>query len=200
MIMLKGIISATVAFFIAATAFATTFEADTKATKLKWNGEKVTGEHYGYVQLESGKLMMDGDELTGGEFTINMTTINVKDIEDPKYNKKLENHLKSDDFFSVQAHPRATFEVTDVAKKNGNKYEVTGNLTIKGITHPVTFPAEISMSGDKVKATADITVDRSKYNVKFRSKSFFDMDALGDKLIYDEFKIYLTMEADKSDA
>lgn len=186
----------------AATVFSTTlltatvFTVDKNATEVKWHAEKVTGKHHGNVEIKSGKLNFDGDALKGGDFIINMKSISNKDIEDASYKSKLENHLKSEDFFSVEKYPEAKFSITKVEEK-GDKHQITGNLTIKGITHPVSFPADITLSGDKVVAKADITVDRSKYNVKFRSKSFFDIKALGDNLIYDEFTISLDLVAKK---
>jgi polyisoprenoid-binding protein YceI len=195
--MLKNVLTfAITAIFATTMLTATVFTVDNGATKVKWHAEKVTGKHDGHVKIKSGTLNFDNGKLKDGEFTINMKSISNTDIEDPSYKAKLENHLKSDDFFSVKKFPEAKFSITKVEEKSG-KHHITGDLTIKGITHPVSFPAEISVNGDKVTAKADIIVDRSKYDVRFRSKSFFDINALGDNLIYDEFTISLDLVAKK---
>jgi polyisoprenoid-binding protein YceI len=172
------------------------YEVDTKKTKVKWHAEKVTGEHDGYVSVKSGSLDYSDGELEGGEFVIDMTSIVNTDIEDKGYRAKLENHLKSDDFFAVEKYPEAMFEITEVKTVSGQT-TVHGEMTIKGKTNKISFPAEMSASGDALTATATITLDRSNYDVKYRSKSFFDIEALGDKMIYDEFTITLHLVASK---
>ena len=111
------------------------------------------------------------------------------------------NHLKSDDFFSVEKNPVATFTITKIAPYSAKKDEaathyVTGNLTIKGITHEISFPAEITFSDDLMTAKAAFAIDRTKWNVRFRSGSFFEN--LGDKMIYDDIKFDLTLVAEKA--
>lgn len=175
---------------------ATDYNVDKDATKIKWHAEKVTGEHDGYVNIKSGSLDIDNGMIEDGEFVIDMKSITNTDIEDEEYKAKLEGHLKSEDFFSVEKHPEAKFEVTSV-KKKADKQNVTGNLTIKGITHEVTIPVKVTVSQDVVTAMGTLKIDRSKYNVKYNSKSFFDIEALGDKMIYDEFTINLHLVAKK---
>lgn len=119
----------------------------------------------------------------------------VDDIKDANGNARLLNHLKSDDFFSVEKHPNATFVITSVKKKSGSTHDITGNLTIKGITQPVTFPAEVVVNGSQLNAKATITIDRTKFDIKYRSKSFFEN--LGDKTIYDEFTLDVELVATK---
>jgi len=172
------------------------FKVDKDATKLQWHAEKVTGEHDGNVNVKSGSLDYDNGMIKGGEFVIDMKSITNTDLEDEGYNTKLVNHLKSEDFFSVDKFPEAMFKVTKVEKK-GDKQHITGNMTIKGITQKITFPAEVTKSEDMLTAMATIKLDRSKFNVQFRSKSFFDIEALGDKLIYDEFSMNLHLVAKK---
>lgn len=195
--MVKGIFK----FVIIALASATMLNAadlklDKDATKLKWHAEKVTGEHDGYVAVKSGSIRHDNGVISSGEFVIDMGSITCTDIEDEGYNAKLVNHLKSEDFFSVDKFPEAKFKVTKVEKK-GDKQHITGNMTIKGTTQKITFPADVSMTGDMLTAVATIKLDRSKFNVKYRSKSFFDVEALGDKMIYDEFTMTLNLVAKK---
>lgn len=151
-----------------------------------WKGYKVTGSHEGTIQLKSGHLEMDGDKLTGGEFVVDMTTIENSDL-DGDMKGKLEGHLKSDDFFGVSTHPTATLVFTDVKPFNNNSYTVTGDLTIKGITKPVT----LVVSMFEGKATATVKIDRAQYDVRYGSGSFFDN--LGDKAIYDEFDLVVDL-------
>lgn len=161
-------------------------EIDVEASKIEWVGKKVTGQHSGTVAIKSGNLEMANGKITGGNFVIDMTSITVTDLSgDMK--KKLEGHLHSDDFFGVQSFPTATVNITNAKKLEGNKYDITADLTIKGITHPINFQASVMDN----KATADITVDRSKYNVKYGSGSFFD--GLGDNLIYDNFNLSVSL-------
>lgn len=176
---------------------ATTYKVDASKSTLKWNGKKVTGEHFGTINLKSGSFTLDGLKLTGGSFEADMNSIVVEDLTDKVYNAKLVGHLKSDDFFSVEKNPTASFAMTKAVAKSGGVYDVSGNLTIKGITKPITFPVTVtpSMSGASVKGT--MVVDRAKYDMKFRSKSFFDAATLGDNLVYDDFTIEVNLVATK---
>ena len=162
-------------------------EIKTDKSKVVWKGYKVTGSHEGTIGIKSGFLNFDNDILTGGEFVIDMTTINTTDLEG-KYKDKLDGHLKSDDFFGIAAHTTATLVFTDVSASGKNAYTVSGDLTIKGKTNPVTFT--ISIYGSK--ATATLKVDRTKYDVRYGSTSFFD--GLKDKAIYDEFDLVSDLE------
>ena len=159
----------------------------TENSKLVWKGYKVTGSHEGTIDIQSGNLTFEDDKLTGGNFTINMTTLASTDLEG-EYKGKLEGHLKSDDFFGVATHKTATLEFTEVEASGKNSYNVTGDLTIKGETNPVNFT--ISIYGNK--ATANLKVDRTQYGVKYGSASFFDN--LKDKAIYDEFDLVADLE------
>ncbi|MEM1340127.1 MAG: YceI family protein [Bacteroidota bacterium] len=162
-------------------------EVNAEKSTVTWKAYKVTGSHTGTVALQSGALMFDGDKLTGGEFAVNMTTINTTDL-DGDYKNKLDGHLKSPDFFGVENHPSASLVFTNVEASGKNSYKVTGDLTIKGITKPVTF--DVSIYGSK--ATATLKVDRAAYDVRYGSGSFFDN--LGDKTIYDEFDLVVDLE------
>ena len=170
----------------------TTIEGEKKEIKtdnstVTWKGYKVTGSHYGTVALESGHLVFDEGKLTGGEFVVDMTTIVTDDLEG-EYKGKLEGHLKSDDFFGVEKFPTANLVFTKVKSTGKNSYEVTGDLTVKGISAPVTF--EMSVYGNK--ATANVKIDRTKYDIRYGSTSFFD--DLKDKAIYDEFDLVTDLE------
>lgn len=151
-------------------------------SQLVWKGYKVTGSHEGTIAIKSGSLEFSEDALVGGEFVVDMTTLVSTDLEG-EYKGKLEGHLKSDDFFGVENHPTATLVFSDVKATGKNSYSVAGNLTVKGKTNPITF--SISIYGSK--ATATLKVDRTAYDVKYGSASFFD--GLKDKAIYDEFDL-----------
>lgn len=162
-------------------------DVNAEKSTVSWKAYKVTGSHYGEVELQSGALVFEDGALTGGEFVVDMTSLIATDLEgDSK--AKLEGHLKSDDFFGVANHPTSKLIFTEVKSTGKNSYEVTGDLTIKGITKPVTF--DVSVYGSK--ATATLKVDRAQYDVRYGSGSFFDN--LGDKTIYDEFDLVVDLE------
>lgn len=162
----------------------------TKST-IKWHGEKVTGEHFGTINIKDGALEFKKGKLIGGSFNIDMASIENTDL-DGEYKGKLEGHLKSDDFFGVAKYPTANLKITKV-KENGKdgQYTVTADLTIKGITKPVTFTVELINDNGLIVANANIIIDRSKYDVRYGSGSFFDN--LGDKTIYDEFTLTVNL-------
>lgn len=164
-------------------------EVKTDASTVTWKAYKVTGSHTGTLELEKGALMFDGEKLTGGEFTVDMSTLVSTDLaDDPESKGKLEGHLNSEDFFNTEKHATSTLVFTDVKSTGKNSYEVTGDLTIKDITKPVVF--DVSVYGSK--ATATLKVDRTDYDIKFRSGNFFEN--LGDKTIYDEFDLVVDLE------
>ena len=181
---------------IAVVAFATVSfttikneKKDIKADKSKvvWKGYKVTGSHEGTIAIKSGSLTFNENKLVGGEFVIDMTSINTTDLQGESKGK-LDGHLKSDDFFGVEKHPTATLVFKKVTASGKNAYNVMGDLTIKGKTNPVNFI--ISIYGNK--ATASVKVDRTKYGVQYNSTSFFE--GLKDKAIYDEFDLVADLE------
>ncbi len=181
--------------FFGYAVMASNYKVDTKKSGINWVGEKVTGKHNGTVNLDSGELKVKDGKFFG-EFTIDMTSITNQDIEDETYKKKLESHLKSDDFFSVEKHPGATFKISAVEKYEAKEGEtanhiITGKLTIKDITHEIKFPATISFEKDTFTATAKFTIDRVKWDVRYNSGSFFEN--LGDKLIYDDIQLELNL-------
>lgn len=160
--------------------------ADNEKTTLNWLGEKVTGEHTGTIILKSGWLTMENNMITGGEFEIDMSS-----IKDADNNARLEGHLKSDDFFGVEKYP-----VSKLILKGSDSFEkgsaiVRGDLTIKTSTNPVEFKASMHKQEEGTWFYANIIIDRTKYNVRYGSGSFFDN--LGDKTIYDEFKLKVAL-------
>ena len=166
-------------------------DIDLKQSKLEWTGKKLGGEHYGEIQLASGYLTFTKNKLTGGAFEMDMASITCVDITDEKSNKRLVDHLKSEDFFSVVRFPKSTFTITKVESKSATEYMVTGNLTIKGKTNPITFTTKLNTVNNQTVAEATMVFDRSKYDVKFGSQSFFEN--LGDKLVYDDVDMKVTL-------
>lgn len=168
-------------------------DIDLTQSKLEWTGKKLGGEHYGEIQLTSGYLTFTKKKLTGGTFEMDMTSITCVDITDAKSNKRLVDHLKSEDFFSVARFPKSTLTITKVESKSATEYLVTGDLTIKSKTNPITFTAKINTIGNQTIAEAALVFDRSKYDVRFGSQSFFEN--LGDKLVYDDVDIRVKLVA-----
>lgn len=186
------LIAAVSSAFIAPAFKATSYKVDPAKSSLTWVGKKLTGGHNGTIALQSGTLLFDGKKLSGGNFAINMAT-----IKDAEGSDKLEGHLKADDFFGVDKFPASTFVIKKIAAGSGNSVSVTGDLTIKGITNSISFPAAVVWNADgSVAATADkIIVDRTKYGIKFRSKGVFP--DIGDKMIYDDFELAIKLSATK---
>jgi polyisoprenoid-binding protein YceI len=162
------------------------FTADTSKTTLTWLGEKVTGQHTGTIKLQSGWLTWSDNKIVAGEFIIDMNSIKESAGE-----KRLEAHLKTDDFFSVEKFPVARLVLTGSNSFEKGSALVRGNLTIKGITNPIEFKSNIQRKDYGLWFFSDIAIDRTKYNVRYGSGTFFDN--LGDKVIYDEFKVKVAM-------
>jgi polyisoprenoid-binding protein YceI len=175
------------------------YKVDVDQSKLEWHGKKVTGEHNGLINIKSGSLQFKDDMLAGGEFEIDMKSIVNLDLESEEWNTKLVNHLKSDDFFSVEKFPTAMFKITEAKsykdEKSNANYWIKGDLTVKGKTNPLEFAAKVDKSEEGVSASATMVVDRSKYDVRYGSGSFFE--GLGDKLIYDDFDMKVSLQAAK---
>lgn len=167
------------------------YNADTKESVIRWEGRKIVGGHWGDVFIKSGNLEFKNSKLSGGSFVIDMNSIVVLDLDEKSGKSKLEGHLRSDDFFSVDKHPTSEFVITNIKEKNNNKYEITGNLTIKGITHSIKFPATINIKNNRLEARAEFKIDRTKWDIRYGSGKFFDN--LGDKMIKDDiiFKVKL---------
>jgi len=169
-------------------------KVDTDSSKIAWVGKKVTGQHNGTVNIKTGALEMEKGEVIGGSFVIDMSSINVLDLEG-EYKDKLMGHLRSDDFFSVEKHPTAKFVITSINKSEATDatHFIAGDLTIKGITNKITFPANVTVKDGKANAKASFELDRTKWQVKYGSGSFFD--GLGDKMIYDDFELTVNLSS-----
>lgn len=173
-----------------------TYKVDPQASKLEWTGEKITGKHYGTINIQSGTIANNHGRIAGN-IVFDMKSIAVTDLSG-EMKGKLEGHLRSEDFFSVDKHPTATFEITGLTPLAGataatNNFNVTGNLTIKGITQPLTFPATVRFEGPKMTATGEAKVNRTKYDIKYRSASF--VEDIGDKAIADDFILKISVVA-----
>ncbi len=181
--------SALIVLAISIASFTSTIEKKVKVIEsdITWKAYKVTGSHEGTLKLSDGTLIFEDDQLTGGNFVIDMTTINVTDLEAGSGKEKLEGHLNSDEFFGTSAHKTATFNITDVEGNDG-KYQVTGDFTIKGKTESNTF----EMIVDDNSASANLKIDRTKFDIKYGSSSFFD--DLKDKAISDEFDLNVNLK------
>lgn len=179
-----------IAVVLAASAFTNPMnmkkKINIKESQIEWKGKKVLGSHTGTIQLKEGYLEMDGNKLLGGMFVVDMTTLLVTDLTGEDKGK-LEGHLKSDDFFGIANHPTSTLVITS-AKQNGDGYLVTGNITIKEKTEPITFDLAVTDS----MATTNLKIDRTKFGVRYGSGSFFDN--LGDNTISDNFELNVTLK------
>ena len=164
------------------------FKIVSAQSNIDWVGRKITGSHNGTIAVKEGELVLNNDKLSGGKIIVDVASIKILDITDPATNAQFAGHLASDDFFSIEKYPEATLEITSVA---GNHIE--GNLTIKGITHPVSFGVSLNVSGDQLTATGKLVIDRTKYEMKFRSGNFFK--DLGDTLIYNDFELNVSITA-----
>jgi polyisoprenoid-binding protein YceI len=165
-------------------------KTDLKKSKVVWTGRAEIGDYSlsGNISIKEGFLMTDKEQVTGGEFTIDMNTINCTNLMGMKKLTLVE-HLKGEDFFEVEKFPKSTFKITKVSHASDLLFNVTGKLTIKGITNTMTFPATIKKDGANVSIKATLKVDRTKFNITYHSPSFFDN--LKDEYIKNEFDIFL---------
>jgi polyisoprenoid-binding protein YceI len=156
-------------------------------SKINWVGKKLTGEHSGTINFKEGTLVFQKNKLKGGSFTVDMNSINTTDLTGD-YKKNLDGHLKADDFFGVEKHSTAKLDFKLISDNGDGTYNVTADLTIKGITKPITFV--IAVKGNS--AVAKLNVDRTKYDIKYKSKNFFEN--LGDNVINDEFELTVNLQ------
>ncbi|MCI4442284.1 MAG: YceI family protein [Lentimicrobium sp.] len=166
---------------------AQTKKVDAAKSSINWLAKKVTGQHNGTVNIKDAALVFKGEKLVGGNFTVDMTSLTDLDLTG-EWLGKLNRHLKSEDFFSTAKFPTSTLVFKTIGAKGKDVYTVTADLTIKGITNPVTF--DITVNGNT--ATTTFNVDRTKYDIKYNSKSFFE--SIGDKAIYDEFELKVNLK------
>lgn len=171
--------------------------ANKDLSTIEWKGFKPTGTHNGTIRIDNGVMTVNNGKIESGTFLVNMKSIVVKDIPvDDEDNGKLTGHLKSADFFDVEKFPTAAFEVTGFEVKDG-KNLLSGNLTMKDKKNNITFPVTVNETGDMLELSSEaFTIDRSKWEVKYGSKTFFDN--LGDRFINDDIELKFSLKAKKS--
>ena len=195
--MKKAILPFILLIFVSYSAIAQdNFIANSDGSTIYWKGFKPTGEHNGTIAIKQGNFTVTNGEITGGEFVIDMNSIVNLDLEaGGKYNTKLVNHLKSADFFDTAVYPNAVFKITGTEKK-GNQTLIKGDLTLKDKTNPVSFLADVNLNGNNLNVKSEtFKIDRSKWTVRYGSKSFFD--DLADKFIEDMMEISFNVNAEK---
>ena len=185
----KFIITTTLTLISISFSYSQSLTANKTQSLIRWYGEELTGKtHFGNLSFKEGRIELQDGLIIGGNFVVNMTSLSVEDLSGGA-KARLEGHLRSDDFFSVDKYPEATLKISQKAKVEGDLQKLYGELTIKGIKHAVDFSIVLV---DKKTATANLTFDRSKYNVRFRSGSFFEN--LGDKLILDDIRMEVSLQ------
>ena len=184
------IISVLLAFAYSATA-QVRYTADTAKTVLQWKATKVIGGHTGKIELKNGWIDWKRNSILSGAFIIDMKTIRDEDLTDDKMKSTLENHLKSDDFFGVEKFPETLLEITSPVAFRKGEALVNAFLTIKGVRQPVVFTAKVKEEGNELIFTAPVTVDRTRFGLKYGSGKFFAN--LGDKAISDNFTVDVTL-------
>ena len=137
-----------------------TFKISPEKSTIEWLGEKVTGTHSGYINIQSAFFLFEDEKFIGGEFIIDMNSIKCTDIENRTYASKLEEHLKDPDFFNSSKYPTSNFKISNIIF-DGTSYMITGNITIKEITQEITFPAKFENDGDLFHANATLKIDRT---------------------------------------
>lgn len=165
----------------------TNFKIVSSNSSVDWTGRKVTGAHNGTIGIKEGKFILDNGKVKEGNVTINTSSIKILDITDPAANAQFAGHLASDDFFSIEKFPTASFDISSVKEISGNTFYLEGNLTIKDITHLTGFEAVIENNRNSITLSGKLIIDRTKYDIKFRSGNFFK--DLGDTLIYNDFEL-----------
>ena len=176
-----------ITFFVTQITFAQKKNIDVNSSTIKWTGKEITTKtHYGLLKFKNGSLNVKDEVINGGSFVVDMTSLENQDLSGGSKDY-LEKHLSSEDFFGVEQHPTASLTINSAKKAKEGHQKVDGTLTIKGITHPISCDMIMTDEG----ATANLVFDRSKYQVKFRSSTFFD--DLGDKLIYDDIELKVNL-------
>jgi len=174
------------------------YKLQPQLSTLGWEGKAVTHGHNGTMQFASGDLQVNGDQVVGGTVVVDMKTLKATDITDAENHAKFVGHMSSDDFFSAEKYPTSTFKITSVkpiagAAANADNATITGDMTIKGVTQQISFPAKVGVKNGVAAATGKVTIDRTKFGLKYGSKTFFD--SIGDKAIYDEFTLAFNVVA-----
>ena len=173
----------------------TSIPVSSEKSTVSWKGSKLTGSHFGTINIDKGVLLNDHGKLVGGQFSINMHSIICTDIDSKKKNEYLVSHLKNEDFFDVEKYPQSVLTITEVENIEGDDYYITADLTIKGITHPINFNANVIIKDKSFTATTKIIIDRTKWGVVYKSGNIFK--DLGDKAIYDDIEFTINLFSNK---
>jgi len=176
---------------------ATVYEVSKTESTVEWTGRMGPNSHTGLVDISQGQLWLADGGLIGGSIQINMTSIDNDETFEVNGMTVVE-HLKTDDFFNVEEFPTATLVITSVEPVDADSgesgtYTVTADLTIKGITNPITFEADTQVNQDTITAVAELEIDRSLWDVRYGSSSFFD--DLGDSVISDQIEFLIDLTA-----
>ena len=178
-----------------------TLQVDLDNSQISWIGRKVTGEHSGSLHLSNGWVVMDKNVLIGGKFIFDMTSISNTDIESPEWKLKLEDHLKSEDFFNVDSFPMAILEIKEHQRlsddQSASNNQILADLTIRGIKQELSFPISLQQSDSifsAVSAEGTVDIDRTLFNIQYKSGKF--IENLGDKLIYDDFTVQFMVQTE----
>ncbi|HNR07672.1 MAG TPA: YceI family protein [Saprospiraceae bacterium] len=196
---MKLFYSTLLAVFTAAVALAgnpvkpVAYKVDPVNSKIEWTAYKMTGQHTGTLQVKQGALEFNGNKLIGGRFDIDMQSMTVTDIQGSMM-ERLLSHLKNDDFFSVDKFGTSSLVIKKAEQKSANLYKITADLIIKGISKEITFDATVNQS--EGNASASLKVDRTLFDIKYRSGRFFP--EIGDKMIKDEFDLKVNLTFAKS--
>ena len=171
-----------------------TFIVDPKTSSITWEGKTIAGSgHTGTIQISSGSLVVNSGKVSNGQFEVDVKSVKTTDLTGDRA-VRLDNHLKSEDFFDTEKFPTAKFVITAVSVQN-NEAKITGDITIKNIKKTISFPAQINLVGDKLTAKATVKINRTDFDVKYRSGNFFS--GLGDRAISDEFELNIELQAKK---
>ncbi|MBS7254116.1 YceI family protein [Flavobacterium branchiicola] len=172
------------------------FNIVSSQSKIDWTGRKVTGAHNGTIGIKEGNFILNDGKVKGGNVVIDTTSIKILDISDAPTNTQFAGHLASDDFFSIEKFPTASFDVISAREITGSTFYLEGNLTIKGITHPAGFEVALQNNRDTIALAGKLIIDRTLYDIRFRSGNFFK--DLGDTLIYNDFELDFDITAEAS--
>ena len=169
-----------------------TYTIDLTRSKLRWVAKKLTGSHWGNIRLKSGIVKIKNNLPIAGEFIVDMKTIEVMDTKGSMWGKKLQSHLHSKDFFDTENYPEAKLSIKKVTMRNG-RFIIDADLTIKSIMHPIEFVCEIFQSDNIASARGKVEIDRTLYDVTYRSARYFPN--IGDRMIHDIFTIDFEIDA-----
>ena len=171
------------------------FQIQKSGSTVNWTGKKVLGLHTGSINVASGSIELEDNKISDGKIVIDMISIIIADIDDPKTNQDFKDHLFNDDFFAVDKFSTAQLIINEGTALGNNQFQLNAVLTIKDISHPVSFPAKVEVFTNTLHSLGEIVIDRTLYNIRYGSGKF--IDNLGDKLIYDDFVLQFKLVAQR---